>query len=201
MKQKCLYLVLTVLAIALIGMATISTHVDAEVSGDSNFRFRYDTTSTTPITDINYLNGVTSNVQDQIDAAGTGTLTDTYVFVGNGSNVATGVAVSGDATMANTGALSLASNSVDSAEIAANAVGASELNYLVSTVDVASSGTSGTATVPVNSVIVGAYPFANISDSTTDFMNTASISSTTLTVTLLGAATDDLQYKVVTVAP
>ena len=54
-------------------------------------------------------------------------LTDTQVFVGNGSNVATGVAISGDATITNTGVLNLATDSVDSAEIVANAVDTAEL--------------------------------------------------------------------------
>jgi hypothetical protein len=45
-------------------------------------------------------------------------LQDAYYWVGNGSNVATAVTMSGDATMANTGALTIAANSVDGTMIA-----------------------------------------------------------------------------------
>ncbi len=60
---------------------------------------------------------------------GTSTLTSANIFVGNGSNVATGVALSGDATIDNTGTLSLAADSVDSAEIATSAVKDDEIDY------------------------------------------------------------------------
>jgi len=185
------------LVFAVLIMFALSGIAMAEKAGDSNFKTRYGTTSTTPITDIDYLNGVTSNVQTQIDAGGTGTLTDTYVFVGNGSNVATGVAVTatGDATgtLANTGVLNLSQ--------VANSIGTAELNYYVWNVNVVSGATSGTATVPVNSIILGAYAFANINDSTADIMNTVSISGTTVTLTTLGAATDGLEFKVTGIAP
>lgn len=45
-------------------------------------------------------------------------LTNSHIFVGNGSNVATDVAVSGDLTLANTGAFTIANNSVSNAKLA-----------------------------------------------------------------------------------
>ena len=110
------------LVFAVLIMFALSGIAMAEKAGDSNFKTRYGTESTTPITDIDALDGISSNVQDQLDAGGTGTLTDTYVFVGNGSNVATGVAltVSGDATGTgdNTGdvAITLAADSVSASQ-------------------------------------------------------------------------------------
>ena len=67
------------------------------------------------------------------DAAGKAVALDakttTRVLVGNGTTI-TSVAISGDATMANTGALTLAANSVDSAEIVNGAIDPSHLAAL-----------------------------------------------------------------------
>jgi len=45
-------------------------------------------------------------------------LTNTHIYVGNSSNVATDVALSGDATISNTGALTIANNSVTNSKLA-----------------------------------------------------------------------------------
>ncbi len=65
-------------------------------------------------TEIGYLSGVTSAIQTQFTniAATATTLTSGNIFVGSAGNVATSVPLSGDATMANTGALTIAANSV-----------------------------------------------------------------------------------------
>ena len=52
-------------------------------------------------TELNYVDGVTSNIQTQLDAITT--LADGKIYVGNGSNVATEVTPSGDVTMSNAG--------------------------------------------------------------------------------------------------
>lgn len=76
-------------------------------------------------TEFQYINSVTSNVQDQIDAITSGTLpntlTDSHIFVGNGSNVATDVAVSGDVTLSNTGVVAIAAGVIVNADINASA--------------------------------------------------------------------------------
>ncbi|MFN8371192.1 MAG: hypothetical protein U0T83_11290 [Bacteriovoracaceae bacterium] len=74
-------------------------------------------------TELGYVSGVTSAIQTQItNVAATAaaltsnslasSMTSGNIFVGNGSNVATSVTLSGDATIANTGALTIAANSV-----------------------------------------------------------------------------------------
>ena len=66
------------------------------------------TNSSTTVTELGYVHGVTSSIQTQLNAKATSTLASGDIFVGNVSNVATAVAMSGDATLANTGALTLA---------------------------------------------------------------------------------------------
>ncbi|MFN8370110.1 MAG: hypothetical protein U0T83_05740 [Bacteriovoracaceae bacterium] len=74
-------------------------------------------------TELGYVSGVTSAIQTQITniAATASALTNSSlssnmtsgnIFVGSAGNVATGVSLSGDATISNTGALTIASNSV-----------------------------------------------------------------------------------------
>lgn len=67
-------------------------------------------------TELGYVSGVTSSIQDQLDAKLTNVLTSAQIFVGNGSNVATAVALSGDATISNAGVLTLASDVVKEAD-------------------------------------------------------------------------------------
>ncbi|MCK5019579.1 MAG: hypothetical protein KAS32_21150, partial [Candidatus Peribacteraceae bacterium] len=57
------------LVFAVLIMFALSGIAMAEKAGDSNFKTRYGTTSTTPITDIDYLNGISENVQDGLDAS------------------------------------------------------------------------------------------------------------------------------------
>lgn len=177
-------------------------------SGDSDFKFRYSgLVSTTPIADVNALDGIDSNVQDQLDAGGTGTLADTNIFVGNGSNVATAVAltVSGDAagTGDNTGdiAVSLATGSVDSDEIVAGAVGDAELNITESTINIAANVSWGSATVTAGSTIIGVVGIANINHAN-EIPVTAILNTTTIYLDTMGAVdTDTAIYNVISVGP
>jgi hypothetical protein len=93
MKRIGIFAVLMVMAFMTMAGLHLTFHageVDAVVQGDSNFRNRYvGTVSTTPITDINQLNGVTSNVQTQLDAKTTSSLADTKIFVGSAAGTAT----------------------------------------------------------------------------------------------------------------
>lgn len=68
-------------------------------------------------TELNYVDGVTSNVQTQLNAKLSTTLTSAYVYVGNGSNVATGVAVTGDVTISNAGVTAIGSGVIVNADI------------------------------------------------------------------------------------
>jgi hypothetical protein len=68
--------------------------------------------SATTDTELGYVSGVTSGIQNQLGGKLTSTLTSANIFVGNSSNVATGVALSGDATISNTGSLTIAAKAV-----------------------------------------------------------------------------------------
>lgn len=54
-------------------------------------------------------------------------IADTEIFVGNGDNSGAFVTISGDATLANTGALTIANNAIESAMMADNAIDTAEL--------------------------------------------------------------------------
>ena len=107
--------------------------VSAEVPGDSNMRGRYGTLSTTPIDDLNKLNGISSNVQDQIDAAGTGTLADTKIFIGSSAGTATAQTVGTGHSLTNAGAMTHIPNTVSSTDI---------LNGTIAALDMASDAVS-----------------------------------------------------------
>ncbi len=70
-------------------------------------------------------------------------------------------------------------------------------NLTTVSVNVASSATSGTATVTAGSTIIGYYPAGNQDQ----FVDNIAISSTTLTITLAAAATAQNQFKVVILEP
>lgn len=72
-------------------------------------------------TEFQYLDGVTSNIQDQLDGKTSSTLTDAHILVGNASNEATDVAVSGDLTLTNTGNFQIATGVIVNADINASA--------------------------------------------------------------------------------
>lgn len=72
-------------------------------------------------TELNYVDGVTSNVQTQLNAKLGTSLTSAYIYVGNGSNVATGVAVTGDVTISNAGVTAIAGGVIVNADINASA--------------------------------------------------------------------------------
>lgn len=111
--------------------------------------------------ELAYLDGATSNIQDQIDALSNPPLTNAHILVGNASNVGTDVAVSGDLTMANTGAAtvvtvggSTAAN-VHTGEALANA--ATDANTVSTIVKRDGSGnfTAGTVTATVTGTASG----------------------------------------------
>jgi hypothetical protein len=69
-------------------------------------------------TEISYLSGATSNIQDQIDAKISDTLLAGEFLVGNALDLATPVAMSNDATLSDTGALTISNNAITNAKAA-----------------------------------------------------------------------------------
>jgi hypothetical protein len=117
MKNIKSFMVLVLIAFLALAGTHLTMHsgeADAVVPGDSNMRGRYQTASTTPITDLNQLNGVTSNVQTQLDAKTTSSLADTKIFVGSAAGVATAQTMSGNATITNAGVVSISASAVNS---------------------------------------------------------------------------------------
>lgn len=82
--------------------------------------------------------------------------------------------------------------SIDQTAIGANAVGQSEAKTELATVSIAAGNPSGTAGVTSGNIILGWYPVTNLDQIIDDI----SISSTTLTVTLAGNATNNTTIKV-----
>ena len=163
--------------------------------------------------ELNYTDGVTSNIQTQLDGKTTSTLADTKIFIGNSGGTANAQTVSGLATISNAGVLTgtLADAkvwignsggeavavtpsglfSITNAGVAtanANTVGSSAAFINEVAVTVAASGTSGTATVPSASIILGAYGVANIDNIAINGISTVGLSGTTLTLTINGTA-------------
>jgi len=62
--------------------------------------------------ELEFLDGVSSNVQDQIDTKLDKSLNDGDLYLGNVSNVATGVTMSGEASIVSSGAITLNNDSV-----------------------------------------------------------------------------------------
>jgi hypothetical protein len=182
MKRKTVFfVVLCILALAGIAWAA---------AGDSLLRTRYGITST--VAEINYSDGVTSNIQTQLDAKSTSALADTKIFVGSAAGLATAQTMSGDATIANSGAVSLV----------ANGVAQPELDYAVKDIYIDAAASSGTATVESGAIILGAYGIANIDDIGAEMINSVSISGTTLTLVVNGVvAGDSTHYGVAVLNP
>jgi hypothetical protein len=142
-------------------------------SDNSNFRTRYRTTSTTPITDIDYLNGVTSNVQDQLDAKTSTSLADTKAWVGNsaGAAVAQNITIINDvtATMSNTGVMNatIPASTITSEMIAIANVTATDLflNTVTATVDDSETGTE--VTVESGSILIDTQKVSGFSNDVT----------------------------------
>src|SRR3990167_7186636 len=88
---------------------------------------------------------------------------------------------------------SITAGSIDKAAIGSNAVGDSELDYELVTVTVLAAATSGTGTATSGSVILGWRPNGNIDQ----FVDSISISGTTVTVTLGAAATANCDFVVI----
>jgi hypothetical protein len=134
------------IVIAIIGgFLTINAgEVSAAKQGDSNMYHRYGTLSTTPVTDLDKSNGVTSNIQTQLDAKASSSLANANAFVGNGSGVATArsVTIINDvtATMDNTGVLNatIPASTITSSMIVDNSVSSSDiLNGTILSTDIA----------------------------------------------------------------
>lgn len=79
-------------------------------------------------------------------AASLPALTSASIWVGNGSNAATAVALSGDATLSNTGALTIASNAVGSAEITDGSIANADLAGSIALSKLAVTGTASSST-------------------------------------------------------
>jgi len=88
------------------------------------------------------------------------------------------------------------------ADLNLGSIGTSAIAVNTVSVTVASSGTSGTATVTSGSTILGHYGFANIDVISQNAITNASISGTTLTVLINGTAgADAIVHKVVVLEP
>lgn len=186
-----------VMALVGLNLTMHAGEVTAVVQGDSNFKNRYvGLVSTTPITDINQLNGVTSNVQDQIDAAGTGTLADTKIFIGSAAGVATAQSLSGDITITNAGVATLGADAVESANIVDNAVTDSDLGWLKEVFIINSGATSNStaANATYNGTLM-VQPWQNTADAY--IINTTMIANGVATIVLNGAAPSDFQVQVI----
>jgi hypothetical protein len=75
--------------------------------------------STVSSTELGYLDGADSNIQDQLDAITT--LASGAIYVGNGSNVATEVTPSGDVTITTAGVTAIEPGVIVNADVNANA--------------------------------------------------------------------------------
>lgn len=174
MKRRKGFVVMVLIAvIALVGMhLTIhSGELNAEVPGDSNMRGRYQTESTTPITDLNTLNGVNSNVQDQLDATTSSSLADTKAYIGNsaGLAVAQNISLVNDivGTMDNSGVINgaipastitsamIAIANVQSSDIQAAAVNSPKLDKYTLDLLVANTATTNTVTGDASDLYTG----------------------------------------------
>jgi hypothetical protein len=148
MRSNGLGMFVVMLIGALVGSMIITAMpADAGNQGNILFKNRYFTTSTTPIDDIDQLNGVTSNVQTQLDATASSSLADTKIYVGSAAGLATAQTVGGDATMANSGAVTLAANSVSVSQLFINSV----------TLTVANTATYNSVTVDSGHELMGYY--------------------------------------------
>lgn len=136
---------------------------------------------------------------------------DELIAIASGNTVPTGVDgfkvgalfidVDSVAVYVNTGTASVAAWSsiteVAQANIADDAVGAGQLNVTTVPVVIGAASASDTATVTEGAVIIGFYPGTNLDQIIDDI----SISGTTLTVTLAGAATAETTINVVVLEP
>jgi len=86
--------------------------------------------------EFQFINSVTSNVQDQLDAKLGTSLSDGNILVGNASNVATSVNPSGDIDISNAGVFSINSGVIVNADVNASAaIAYSKLNLSASIVN------------------------------------------------------------------
>lgn len=128
------------------------------------------------------------------------TVTDGYLQIATdaGSGSWDAKEMTGKIGITNNGVTSIITD-LDGDDIAANAIGVSELNINTISVGVATGQTTGTALVVTGSTILSIYAFANIDD---EVANIVAISSQTLTVTLNAAGTGaSTVFKVVVLEP
>jgi hypothetical protein len=172
---------------------TNETHVYAIDPTSDNVQWIPDESGTYMVTTDSFSISGASDAQILVFNATDGWAPDSHTLTGD---------VTG--TMANTGAVAttLSVNTVDSAEIVANAVGASELYYEIIVANVPQGSTTTTETVTSGSIVIGGLPLANV---VAAIINSATISSTTLTVTLGSAcdasASTDCVYNITVLRP
>ena len=82
---------------------------------------------------------------------------------------------------------------VTEGKLAANAVAQAKLKYEVVNVNVSAGQTQGTGTCTSGSIIIGFYPAGNVDQ----FVDSISVSGTTITVTLGAAATAQNNFTIV----
>jgi len=140
------------------------------------------------------------------------TLSSGNIFVGSAGNVATGVAMSGDATMANTGALTIASNAITTAKIAAAQVTLAKLAAGIAPAavikfagQVTTAGGSATEVITVTGAVAATdRAFVQVVDNGTNNVTLlqAVVTTNTLTLTFSGdpAANTIVNYQLVRAA-
>lgn len=146
-------------------------------------------------TEFQYLDGVTSNIQNQIDSKLESTLTDAHIFVGNASNEPIDVAVSGDIGISNTGVVAIstgvivnadinASAAIDATKIANGSVSNTEFQYL----DGASSNIQTQLNAKVDEVLTDGHIFVgNVSNVPADVAMSGDITISNTGATTIAA--------------
>jgi len=125
----------------------------------------------------------------------------------SGTLATTGGTFSGTLGVNTVGTNQIIDNTVSSADILNSTIVGADISntgmFNELTIDIATSASSGTATVEAGSIIMGApIPWANISDIGVDMANRAWVSGTTLTISTNGTVAGLLiQYKVVVLRP
>ena len=101
-------------------------------------------------TELNHLDGVTSNIQTQLDAKIPEALTSANILVGNGSNIATGVAMSGDIGIINDGTTAIQSGVIVNGDV--NATAAIDFSKMASLTASRATETDGSGVVVASAI-------------------------------------------------